>query len=149
MKWILRPKQVTPTELRDGIWWWRFLNVSDVFRFLITIPLCPSIVLLRLFLTLHLGLISSFSLTSSTNHNSEDKEGFRFSRQQLWRMITFWDTEPCSLVEIDVSEVRTAYTIRAVRISETSVYFNETTRPYIPDRYHLQLPGSFINLCIV
>jgi hypothetical protein len=50
--------------------------------------------------------------------------------------ITFWDTAPCSLVEVEhVSEVRTASIVRAmmdaVRTSETSVYFNETARRYI------------------
>jgi hypothetical protein len=50
----------------------------------------------------------------------------------------------------DVSEVRTASIIRvinaiitlmmdAAHTSETSVYFNETTRRYIPEGYHLHI----------
>jgi hypothetical protein len=54
----------------------------------------------------------------------------------------FWDIELCSLVEVDVSEVLTASIIRAMMMkvvctSETSVYFNETTRPYITESCHL------------
>jgi hypothetical protein len=46
-----------------------------------------------------------------------------------------WDLMACSPVEINVSEARTAFTIRAIvlmleaiRTSETSVYFYETSR---------------------
>jgi hypothetical protein len=45
-------------------------------------------------------------------------------------MIFFWDTALCSLVEVDLMK-------EAVRASEASVYFNETTRHYIPEGYHL------------
>jgi hypothetical protein len=31
-----------------------------------------------------------------------------------------------------------ALMMQAVRTSEASVYFNETTHPYIPEGYHLQ-----------
>jgi hypothetical protein len=52
------------------------------------------------------------------------------------KMAVFWDVAPCSLVEIeDVSEVFTAFVIRAIAlvmgaisISETSVSFYQTTR---------------------
>jgi hypothetical protein len=37
------------------------------------------------------------------------------------------------LKQTDVLEVRTVSNISVVRISETSVYFNETTRRYIPE----------------
>jgi hypothetical protein len=46
---------------------------------------------------------------------------------------------PCSLVKVDRLLIG-AYFIRemeAVRTSETSVYFHETTRRYTPERYHL------------
>jgi hypothetical protein len=46
-----------------------------------------------------------------------------------------------SLKYTDVSEVRIVSTIvlmiKTVRGSETSVYFNETTRRYIPEGHHL------------
>jgi hypothetical protein len=79
----------------------------------------------------------------------------------MLKTTTFWDTEPCSLVEEDrrfggeycliyhgdvggskrdVSEVSTASLIRAIMrlmmgtalTFETSVYFNETRGRYIP-----------------
>jgi hypothetical protein len=60
------------------------------------------------------------------------------------KMIAFWDIAPCSPVVADhISEVRTASIIRAmmmmeaVRKSETSVCYNETTRHNIPEDYHL------------
>jgi hypothetical protein len=43
-------------------------------------------------------------------------------------MIAFWDVSPWSLVKLTVATVRT---------SETSVYFNESTRRYIPEGCHL------------
>jgi hypothetical protein len=42
-------------------------------------------------------------------------------------MTAFWDIAPCNLVEV-------ALIMEAVRTTETSVYFNETTRRYIPGR---------------
>jgi hypothetical protein len=57
-------------------------------------------------------------------------------------MIAFWDIAPCSTVEVDrrfrgVSCRHQKVTMEAVRTSETSVYFNGTTRRYIPEGYHL------------
>jgi hypothetical protein len=58
------------------------------------------------------------------------------------KFSVFWNVVPCSPVEVDdVSEVRTAFIIRAmsplmmegVRISETSVNFNVTARRYTPE----------------
>jgi hypothetical protein len=45
-------------------------------------------------------------------------------------MADFWDIVPCSLVQVSLI-------IQAVRISETSVYFNVTTRCYITESCHL------------
>jgi hypothetical protein len=64
-------------------------------------------------------------------------------------MTAFWDTEPCSLVEVrtDDSEVLIGATIRAIfprggrclaiHTSETSVCFYETARRSIPEYCHL------------
>jgi hypothetical protein len=48
-------------------------------------------------------------------------------------MTAFWDVAQCNLVEIDVSEVLTAFTT-----SETSICFHVTTRGDIPEASHLQ-----------
>jgi hypothetical protein len=48
---------------------------------------------------------------------------------------------PCSLVKVDRLFIGVYFIremVEAVRISETSFYFHETTRRYIPERYHLQ-----------
>jgi hypothetical protein len=45
-------------------------------------------------------------------------------------MIAFGNIAPCSLVEVDLM-------MKAVRASETLVYFKETTWRYIPERCHL------------
>jgi hypothetical protein len=46
------------------------------------------------------------------------------------KVTASWDVAPCSLVEVDVSEVHTASIIRvmmeAVHIFEMSIYFHET-----------------------
>jgi hypothetical protein len=57
-------------------------------------------------------------------------------------MTAFWDVAPCSLMEGD-RRFRGVYCLRyqgfitvmmkAVRASETSVYFHETTRCYMPE----------------
>jgi hypothetical protein len=49
------------------------------------------------------------------------------------KMTTVWDIAPCSLVEIDRC-FRGAF----CALMEAVVYFNETTRRYIPEGYHLQ-----------
>jgi hypothetical protein len=55
---------------------------------------------------------------------------FQVSTEASTKMTAFQDIGPCSLVEVDrCFRVRTAI-IRA--IYSTSVYFNETTRSYIP-----------------
>jgi hypothetical protein len=67
--------------------------------------------------------------------------------------ISFWDIAPCSLVEIDRC-FRGEYCFHhrsdmteALHTSETSVYFNETTRRYIPESCHLQ-PNTYTILSI-
>jgi hypothetical protein len=46
------------------------------------------------------------------------------------KVTTSWEVEPCSLVEVNVSEVHTASIIsammEAVHIFEMSIYFHET-----------------------
>jgi hypothetical protein len=42
------------------------------------------------------------------------------------KMTAFWDVAQCSLFEVDRST------------SETSVYFNETARRYIPEGFHIR-----------
>jgi hypothetical protein len=62
------------------------------------------------------------------------------------KMAAFWDITQSSLPAVtDVSEEHTTSIIRtitlmkeAVRTFETSVYFNESTRRYIPKTCHLQ-----------
>jgi hypothetical protein len=62
------------------------------------------------------------------------------------KMRAFWDVAPCSLVGVDqrFRGARTASIIRviavmiwAARISETSVYSNDTAWRYIPEGSHL------------
>jgi hypothetical protein len=57
-------------------------------------------------------------------------------------MIFLWNTQPCSLVEVDRrfrgACASIALIMEAVRISETSIYFNETTRRFIPEGCHRQ-----------
>jgi hypothetical protein len=58
--------------------------------------------------------------------------------QVLWRwQLSGIQRRAVSKCTTDL-EVRTASMMEAVRISETSVYFNQDTRRYIPDRCHLQ-----------
>jgi hypothetical protein len=58
-------------------------------------------------------------------------------------MTVFWDVVPCSLVEIDVSEVLTASIItialmmEAVSTPETLVNFYHTTQHNMPEDNHL------------
>jgi hypothetical protein len=62
-------------------------------------------------------------------------------------MIAFWGVAPCSLAKVD-RRFRGAYCliraialialmVKAVRTSETSVIFCDTTRPFIPEGCHL------------
>jgi hypothetical protein len=61
----------------------------------------------------------------------------------LMMMTVFWNVVPCSLVDIDVSEVLTASVIapmmEAVSTSETSVSFYQTTRRNIPEGSYLPI----------
>jgi hypothetical protein len=52
------------------------------------------------------------------------------------KMTVFWDIVPCSLDEEDRRFIF-AMMMKAVRTSETSVHFKETTRCYIPEDCHL------------
>jgi hypothetical protein len=53
------------------------------------------------------------------------------------KMTAFWDVAPRSLVEVD-RRLRGAYCLhQGDETSETSVYFYETTRRYIPESCHL------------
>jgi hypothetical protein len=53
-------------------------------------------------------------------------------------MAAFLDMSPCSVIEVDrYSEDAVALTMVAIRTSETSVCFYETTRCCIPEGYHL------------
>jgi hypothetical protein len=57
-------------------------------------------------------------------------------------VITFRDIAPSSLVGVDRSFRRSmiiALTMEAAGTSETSVYFNEGTRRYNPEGYHLKI----------
>jgi hypothetical protein len=61
--------------------------------------------------------------------------------RESMKMTPFWDIAPCSLVEVG-RRFRGAYCLQYCpdvrRTSETSVNFNETTWPYIPNSCHLQ-----------
>jgi hypothetical protein len=59
------------------------------------------------------------------------------------KTTVFWDVAPCSLLEVVQSCILPllsgliALLIEVVRTSETSVYYHETTRRYIPENYYL------------
>jgi hypothetical protein len=74
--------------------------------------------------------------------------GIYFVRVQVltavsMKMTALWDKSPCSLVEVNrrfrgvFCLNRQAQVMETVRTSETSVYFNETTRCYILESCHL------------
>jgi hypothetical protein len=52
------------------------------------------------------------------------------------KMIAVWNIAPCSLFEVDPM-------VKPVRISETSVYFSETTRRCILDGCYLRMDKMF------
>jgi hypothetical protein len=54
------------------------------------------------------------------------------------KMAAFWDVALSSLIEVD-RRLRGTYYLhhQEVRTSETSTYFKETTRRYIPEGCHL------------
>jgi hypothetical protein len=59
---------------------------------------------------------------------------FHVLTAESMKMMTFWDTVQCSLVETDhVSEVRSASIIAVKFRQYTSVYINGITRRYIPE----------------
>jgi hypothetical protein len=66
---------------------------------------------------------------------------FRFLTAASINMTAFWDVAPCNLVDVDWRFI--SLIMVAVRTSEKSVYFNETTRHYIPDICHLYLQLSY------
>jgi hypothetical protein len=51
---------------------------------------------------------------------------FQILKAATMKMIAFWDIASFSLVEVD-RRFRGALMMEAVRTSETSVYFNQTT----------------------
>jgi hypothetical protein len=67
------------------------------------------------------------------------KEG---SRPRM-KLTAFWDIAPCSLIEVDQRFREIALMIDAVRTSETSVNFYETTWRNIPDGCHLENLKSY------
>jgi hypothetical protein len=58
------------------------------------------------------------------------------------KMTAFWNTAPCSLVEVD-RRFRGAYCLHQ-GTSETFVYFNETTRSCIPESCPFNLASVFV-----
>jgi hypothetical protein len=80
-------------------------------------------------------VLSSYHIRMNSSEAHQDGLFGFLQRQQSSQMTAFWDTAPCSLVEVD-RRFRGAYCLHritalmmvAVRISKTSVYFNETTR---------------------
>jgi hypothetical protein len=56
----------------------------------------------------------------------------RVESRDYMKITVFWDITPCSLFELDRKFI--TMTMKAVRISETSIYFNETTRRYSLDQ---------------
>jgi hypothetical protein len=67
------------------------------------------------------------------------------------KMTALGDIDPCSVVEVDRRFRGSYYVIRAimetVRIIETAVCFNETTRRYIPQSCHFKRLNR--KLCIL
>jgi hypothetical protein len=51
--------------------------------------------------------------------------------RKLYKFTVFWDVAPCNHVEVGRSFI--ALMMEAVRVSETSVHFNGSTRRYIPE----------------
>jgi hypothetical protein len=62
------------------------------------------------------------------------------------KMLTVWNIAPYSLVEVN-RRFRGAYYLalimEAVWTYETSVFFDETIRRYIPDDYHFQITNGW------
>jgi hypothetical protein len=55
------------------------------------------------------------------------------------RMTAAWDIAPCNLVEVDQRLSAIALMMEAIRFSETSVYFYETTGYYITEDCYLHI----------
>jgi hypothetical protein len=64
---------------------------------------------------------------------------FQVLMAEVIKMAAFWDVTSGSLVEVDLM-------MEAVWISETSLYFNKTTRRYIPEGYYLILHRRLVCL---
>jgi hypothetical protein len=73
------------------------------------------------------------------------------------KMVAFWDIASCSLVKAD-RRLRDAYYLHhhsPASNSETSVYFNETTRRYIPESCHFLVKSWLdtgilcLNICCI
>jgi hypothetical protein len=60
-------------------------------------------------------------------------------------MSALWNVHPCGLVEGDrpFRGAMLALIMDVIRTSETSVYFHETTKPYVPENCHLQTEICF------
>jgi hypothetical protein len=97
---------------------------------------------------LHTFIVNEWSLTSTRLYVS-----MAWSLGQIWYLFcikqiflkirAFWDIQPCSLLGVD-RRFRGVYCLHhqsdeilLVRTFETSVYFNETTRCYIPKSSNL------------
>jgi hypothetical protein len=63
-------------------------------------------------------------------------------------VAVFWDLAPCSPVEID-RRFRGVYYIHHHPKSPKQVYFNETTRRYIPQHCHHDVSGSLYDTAAV
>jgi hypothetical protein len=70
----------------------------------------------------------NFSLFNSLEHSGcTTYVRFQVVTVASMKMIAFWDTASCSLIKVD-RRFRGALMMEAVRISKTSVYFNEASR---------------------
>jgi hypothetical protein len=87
---------------------------------------------------------------SAVMFRTEDEQ-FLGSKLRTWQLFGIW-RRVVSLKNTDVSEVRTAFIIGAIT-SETSVYFNGTTRRYMSESYHNRrrenLKTSQLKICLV
>jgi hypothetical protein len=59
------------------------------------------------------------------------------------KVTGFWDVVPCGLLEVDRHFRGEIAMMMAVRNFETSVYFCETTRRYIPESCHLKTKEEY------
>jgi hypothetical protein len=88
-----------------------------------------------------------WSLMRSCGKNLLRLVGFHVFTAASMKMTVFWKVEPCSLVKVN-TRFRNAYCLQmmeAVRTSESSVYFHETTRHYNAESFHL-ITSSFLKI---